>query len=68
MNLVDGRGEEVKLLGCPHPVKNTGSSMSSPEDFEKFVETTKHERSASDFRPGTLNQSGRFSYVDQISF
>ncbi|GFS07635.1 protein SZT2 [Elysia marginata] len=52
VNLVDGRGEEVKLLGCPLPMKNTGCSMSSPDDFEKFVETSRHERSTSDFRPG----------------
>ncbi|KAK3794558.1 hypothetical protein RRG08_003708 [Elysia crispata] len=52
VSLVDGRGEEVKLLGCPLPVKNTNCSMRSQDEFEKFVETTRHERSTSDFRPG----------------
>ncbi|RUS91873.1 hypothetical protein EGW08_000444, partial [Elysia chlorotica] len=52
VSLVDGRGEEVKLLGCPLPMKNTGCALSSQDEFDKFVETTRHERSTTDFRPG----------------
>ncbi|GFN80126.1 protein szt2, partial [Plakobranchus ocellatus] len=52
VNLVDGMGQEVKLLGCPNPIKNTIPGLVSPEDFDAFVHTAPHERSASDSRPG----------------
>ncbi|CAG5136152.1 unnamed protein product, partial [Candidula unifasciata] len=50
VNLVDGQGTPVKLLNCPCPSKNNMPALSDPTEFDKFVQTTVHERSAS--RPG----------------
>ncbi|XP_059140197.1 KICSTOR complex protein SZT2-like isoform X3 [Physella acuta] len=51
VNLVDGQGKQVKLLNCPAPTKNNMPSLSDPSEFDKYVQTTVHEKSASS-RPG----------------
>ncbi|BFY99733.1 hypothetical protein BsWGS_02773 [Bradybaena similaris] len=50
VRLVDGQGTQVKLLNCPCPSKNNMPSLSDPSEFDKYVQTTVHERSTS--RPG----------------
>ncbi|CAL1547603.1 unnamed protein product [Lymnaea stagnalis] len=51
VNLVDGQGKQVKLLNCPCPTKNNMPSLSDPSEFDKYVQTTVHEKSTSS-RPG----------------
>ncbi|KAH9488738.1 hypothetical protein Btru_059310 [Bulinus truncatus] len=51
VNLVDGQGKRVKLLNCPSPTKNNMPALSDPTEFEKYVQTTIHEKTASS-RPG----------------
>ncbi|XP_055884389.1 KICSTOR complex protein SZT2-like isoform X4 [Biomphalaria glabrata] len=51
VNLVDGQGKQVKLLNCPSPIKNNMPSLSDATEFDKYVQTTIHEKSASS-RPG----------------